>query len=104
MDYQDLSEMEVSEKDKAFAQGFADFVNGSMCSADRTGRELTRAHRYLQQQMFNVFLGFVKQLAYNHRKGFYDERNELASQYSEEVYRHLIEKGLIFDTEFESLK
>ncbi len=103
MDYQDLSEMEVSEKDKAFAQRFADFVNGSMYSADRTGRELTRAHRYLQQ-MFNVFLGFVKQLAYNYRKGFYDERNELASQYSEEVYRLLIEKGLIFDTEFESLK
>lgn len=38
MDYQDLSEMEISEKDKAFAQGFANFVNGSMCSADRTGR------------------------------------------------------------------
>ena len=59
MDYLELSGATISERDKAFAQEFANFVNGSMCSPDQIGRELTRAHRYLQQQMFKVFLGFM---------------------------------------------
>ena len=60
MDYPELSGATISERDKAFAQEFANFVNGSMCSPDQTGRKLTRAHRYLQQQMFKVFLGFMR--------------------------------------------
>lgn len=68
MDYLELSGATISERDKAFAQEFANFVNGSMCSPDQIGRELTRAHRYLQQQMFKVFLGFMKQLAYNYQQ------------------------------------
>ena len=48
MDYQELSGATISEQDKAFAQEFANFVNGRMSSAERTGRELTRAHRYLR--------------------------------------------------------
>ena len=59
MDYSELSGATISERDKAFAQEFANFVNGSMCSPDQTGRELTKAHRYLQQQMFMVFFGFI---------------------------------------------
>ena len=69
MDYPELSGATISERDKAFAQEFANFVNGSMCSPDQTGRELTKAHRYLQQQMFKVFLGFMKQLAHNYQQG-----------------------------------
>ena len=49
MDYPELSGATISERDKAFAKEFTDFVNGSMCSPDQTGRELTRAHSYLQQ-------------------------------------------------------
>ena len=80
MDYPELSGATISERDKAFAQEFANFVNGSMCSPDQTGRELTRAHRYLQQQMFKVFIGFMKQLAYNYQQGRYDDRNEYGRQ------------------------
>ena len=42
MDYLELSGATISERDKAFAQEFANFVNGSMCSPDQIGRELTR--------------------------------------------------------------
>lgn len=70
MDYQEFSGATVSGQDEAFAQEFANFVNGRMCSADKTGRELTRAHRYLQQQMFKVFIGFMRQLAHNYQNGF----------------------------------
>lgn len=37
MDYKEFSEETISEQDKAFAQEFANFVNGRMCSAERTG-------------------------------------------------------------------
>lgn len=100
MDYQELSGVTISEQDKAFAQEFANFVNGRMCSADNTGRELTRAHRYLQQQMFKVFVGFMRQLAYNYQKGSYDNRNEWASRLASEAYTCLIESDLIFDPNF----
>lgn len=100
MDYQELSGVTISEQDKAFAQEFANFVNGRMCSADNTGRELTRAHRYLQQQMFKVFVGFMRQLAYNYQKGFYDDRNEWASRLASEAYTRLIESDLIYDPNF----
>ena len=63
MDYPELSGVIISERDKAFAQEFANFVNGSMCSPDQTGRELTKAHRYLQQQMFKVCLLYTSDAA-----------------------------------------
>lgn len=100
MDYQELSGVTISEQDKAFAKEFANFVNGRMCSAENTGRELTRAHRYLQQQMFKVFVGFMRQLAYNYQKGTYDDRNEWASRLASEAYTHLIEGDLIYDPNF----
>ena len=100
MDYLELSGVTISEQDKAFAQEFANFVNGRMCSAENTGRELTRAHRYLQQQMFKMFVGFMRQLAYNYQKGSYDDRNEWASRLASEAYTRLIESDLIYDPNF----
>lgn len=100
MDYQELSGVTISEQDKAFAQEFANFVNGRMCSADNTGRELTKAHRYLQQQMFKVFIGFMRQLAYNYQKGTYDDHNEWASRLASKAYTRLIESDLIYDPNF----
>ena len=100
MDYKEYSGETISEQDKAFAKEFANFVNGRMCSADQTGKELTRAHRYLQQQMFKVFIGFMRQLAYNYQKGTYDDRNEWASRLASEAYTCLIESDLIYDPNF----
>ena len=40
MDYQEFSGEVISEQDKAFAKEFTNFVNGRMCSAEKTGKEL----------------------------------------------------------------
>ena len=104
MDYQELSGAMTSERDKEFAKQFANFTNGVMVSANQTGREMTRAHRYLQQQMYKVFLGFMRQLAYNYQKGCYDQRNEWASKLASEAYGHLVECELIYDPEFTNPK
>ena len=95
MDYQEFSGEVISEQDKAFAQE---------CSADKTGKELTRAHRYLQQQMFRVFIGFMRQLAFNYQKGSYDQRNEWASRLAATAYDRLTEENLIYDPEYINIK
>lgn len=104
MDYQGFPGETISEQDKAFAQEFTNFVNGRMCSADKTDKELTRAHRYLQQQMFRVFIGFMRQLAFNYQKGSYDQRNEWASRLAATAYDRLTEENLIYDPEYINIK
>lgn len=100
MDYKDFSEKAISKQDIEFAKEFESFVNGRMRSADDTGRELSRVHRYLQQQMFKVFIGFMRQLAHNYRKGYYDDRNEWASRLAAEAYGSLVEKELVYDPDY----
>ena len=104
MDYQNFIETAISKQDMEFAKEFESFVNGRMRSADDTGRELTRAHRYLQQQMFKVFIGFMRQLAYNYQNGRYDDRNEWASRLSAEAYGALVKKGLVYDPDYKNEK
>ena len=104
MDYQEFSGEVISEQDKAFAKEFTNFVNGRMCSAEKTGKELTRAHRYLQQQMFRVFISFMRQLAFNYQKGSYDQRNEWASRLAATAYDRLTEENLIYDPEYINIK
>lgn len=101
MDYYDnYQERTISKHDKEFAQEFENFVNGRMRSAEDTGRELSMAHRYLQQQMFKVFIGFMRQLAHNYQKGYYDDRNEWASRVAAEAYATLVEKELVYDPDY----
>ena len=104
MDYKNFSGETISEQDKAFAQEFSNFVNRRMCSGDQTGKELTRAHRYLQQQMFKVCIGFIRQLALNYQKGCYDERNKWASYLAAAAYDRLTEDNLIYDPEYTNFK
>ena len=96
----DFDFMKVAESDKAFAREFENFVNGKMQSADKTGRAMTCAHRYLQQQMFKVFVGFMRQLAINYKSGRYDDRNEWASRLSAEAYDRLIDSEFLYDPDY----
>lgn len=58
---------QISKCDADFVKTFVDFVNGKMSSKNNTGKELAKAHRYLQQEMFEVFFCFMKELAYNYK-------------------------------------
>ena len=75
-----------------------------MSSTEKTGMAMTAMHRYLQQQAFKVFLGYMKALAHNYRQGRYDDRYEWTSRLAAEAYSHLIDKELIYDPEFAELK
>lgn len=58
---------QISKCDADFVKSFVNFVNGKMSSKNNTGKELAKAHRYLQQEMFEVFFCFMKELAYNYK-------------------------------------
>lgn len=100
----DINFMRIAAGDKEFVSKFEDFVNGRVSSPEKTGMAMATMHRYLQQQAFKVFMGYMKALAYNYRRGRYDDRNEWASRLAAEAYGHLIEMELIYDPGYAELK
>ena len=99
----DIDFSNIAESDKAFVEEFENFVNGRVSNPEKTGMAMTTMHRYLQQQAFKVCLGYIKALAYNYRKGRYDQRNEWASKLATDAYSHLIEADLLYDPNFNNL-
>lgn len=100
----DIDFMKMAEGDKAFVREFENFVNGRVCSPEKTGMAMATMHRYLQQQAFKVMPGYMKALAHNYSKGLYDDRNEWTSRLAAEAYGHLIESDLIFDPDLAKLQ
>ena len=94
----DIDFIKIAEGDKEFVKAFENFVT------EKTGMAMATMHRYLQQQAFKVFVGYMKALAHNYRRGRYDDRNEWASRLAAGAYSHLIDKELIYDPEFAELK
>lgn len=99
----DIDFMKIAESDKEFVKDFENFVNGKVRNTAKTGAAMTTMHRYLQQEAFKIFMGYMKALAYNFRKGRYDGRNEWSSRLSAEMYQHLIDLDLIYDPDFKNL-
>lgn len=81
----DLCKRNGEENENVFARFFSNFVNGK-CSSKRKVAELMACeHRYLQNEMFKVCLEYIKKLAENCEKGFYDPRNEYACKTSKKI-------------------
>lgn len=78
-------------KDELFARQFGDFVNGKMSSPKKVAEKMATEHRYLQNEMFKVCLEFIKVLAENCEKGYYDGRNKYAAETSKMFIDHLKE-------------
>ena len=66
------------DEHNVFARQFSDFVNGKCHNKKKTAELMARDHRYLQNEMFKVFMEYAKILAENYEKGYYDPRNEWA--------------------------
>ena len=81
--------------DNVFARQFSNFVNGRMCSQQETAQVMANDHRYLQQEMFKVFLAYAKILSINYNNRFYDGRNEYSCRCANEIISALEEQKLI---------
>lgn len=78
----DLCKNPGETEDDVFARFFGNFVNGRLCSRQKVAERMCTEHRYLQQEMFKVCLEYIKKLAENYGKGYYDERNKWACETS----------------------
>ena len=76
-------------EDDVFARFFSNFVNGKIRSHKRVAEKMGNDHRYLQNEMFKVCLEYIKLLAANYNKGYYDPRNSYACKMSDKMIFNL---------------
>lgn len=76
-------------EDDVFVRFFSNFVNRKMNDKKEVARKMAKEHRYLQNEMFKVFMEYVKVLASNYNKGYFDERNLYAAQTASKIINAL---------------
>ena len=81
----DLCKRGGETSDDVFARFFGNFVNGKLDSKKHVAEVMCREHRYLQNEMFKVCLEYIKLLAENCEKGWFDPRNQYAVQTSKKI-------------------
>lgn len=81
------------------ANQISELVNSTLFSPLATGVELTTDHRYLQNELFKMFLHFAGQLSRNHETGKFDDRNEFACRCSK-VMIEALEQADLYERKF----
>ena len=81
----DLCKRGGETSDDVFARFFGNFVNGKLHSKKHVAEMMCREHRYLQNEMFKVCLEYIKKLAENCEKGWFDPRNKYAVETSKKI-------------------
>ncbi len=71
--------------DDVFARFFSSFANGKLTSRKHVAEVMCREHRWIQNEMFKVCLEYIKLLAENCEKGWFDPRNQYAAQTSKKI-------------------
>jgi hypothetical protein len=87
----DLCKRRGETADDVFVRFFSSFVNGRLNSKKHVAEVMCREHRYLQNEMFKVCLEYIKLLAENCEKGWFDPRNQYAAQTSKKIIDYLKE-------------
>ena len=64
-------------------------MKGKMKSLKRVAEKMGNDHRYLQNEMFKVCLEYIKLLAANYKKRYYDPRNSYACKMSDKMIFNL---------------
>ena len=81
------------DNDDVFARFFGNFVNGKCHDKKKVANLMCREHRYLQNEMFKVYMEYIKKLAENASKGYYDPRNQYACNTAKIIINALDEKN-----------
>lgn len=81
----------------------SDIVNNTLFQPMEVGVLLSTDHRYLQQQMFNMFVAFASMLSHNYKEGYYDGRNERACKFANAMMEAYMKEIDVTDEESLSL-
>ena len=79
--------------DDVFARQFSNYVNRCPNDFKKAAKAMGKDHRYLQNEMFKVFMEYVKILAENARNGRYDVRNQWACNTSKIIINELDDRN-----------
>jgi hypothetical protein len=71
--------------DDVFARFFSNYVNNCGHDGRKAAAKMATDHRTLQNNMFKVCMEYIKVLAENAEKGWYDPRNEYAVKTSKKI-------------------
>lgn len=71
--------------DELMARNISDYVNRSPKNFEKCAEQMANEHRYLQGEMFDLCIKFIKKLALNYDSSNYDGRNQYACEKSKEI-------------------
>lgn len=71
--------------DEVFARFFSDYVNNCGHDTRKAVAKMATDHRTLQNNMFYLCMEYIKVLAENCEKGWYDPRNQYACETSKKI-------------------
>ena len=81
----DLCPKGGEDNNDVFARFFSNYVNRCPNNFKKAAKRMSMEHRYLQNEMFKVFMEYVKILAENCENGCYDPRNKYACETSKKI-------------------
>ena len=73
------------DNNDVFARQFSNYVNRCPNDLKKAAEKMSHEHRYLQNEMFKVCLEYIKVLAENCEKGWFDPRNKYAAETSKKI-------------------
>ena len=92
----DETKAKLYEQEIQFVRTESDFINGQLCHEKEVAQAMAQDHRYLVGQKAQLYIEFLKQLAIDYRKGWYDPRNEHACKCASIAIKALIESGELY--------
>ena len=91
-----MYEKNLSEREQEFVRSESNFINGGLSHTKEVAQAMAQDHRYLVGQKAQLYIEFLKELAKNYRKGWYDPRNEWACKCASIAINALIESGELY--------
>ena len=96
-----IDDYPCTEKDNIIVEQISRYANNGGITPLKAGRSLVRnTHRAHHGVILKLFIGFIRQLAVNHYKGRYDERNRVASRQAADIYDFLVEQKIVDDKDY----
>ena len=85
--YENCPHNSMEDNYDVFARQFSNFVNGRCNNIEKAATLIAKDHRFLLQEKFKLAMAFIKILANDYEKGFFDGRNEWSCKTSNEIVK-----------------
>lgn len=92
----DETREKLYDREIEFVETESSFINGKLSHTKEVAQAMAQDHRYLVNERTKLVVEYLKELAKNHRKGYYDPRNEWACKVARVAIDALIESEVLY--------